>query len=114
MPRKDGPKAKLGWLDADYDEFRFEPHAGPNRLAADSVVKSLGESFGETEEALLVGFVMLAEAVDADPTNAALWGQYRASEVAVREVANRGDDDEFSRLMAGLSASLRDPEVAES
>ena len=110
MPRKDGPRARLGWL------IEGEWHvtgAGPNRIAADAVAKAAAEHFTGVAEALIVSFVMLAEAVDSDPTNAALWGQYRAAEAAVREVATGGDDDEFSRLMAKLSAAVRDPEVAE-
>ena len=113
MSRKDGPKAKLGWLDPESGEFDYQPTAGPNRSAAEATVGTLALHFTDGDSALVTGFVMLAEAVDADPTNAALWGQYRAAEVVVREVANRGDDDEFSRLMAGLSASVRDSEVAE-
>jgi hypothetical protein len=112
MPRKDGPKAKLGWLD-DAGEFHWVPADGPNRVAAESTVGTLATEFTDADQALVTGFVMLAEAIDADPTNAALWGQYRAAEAAVREVASRGDDDEFSRIMADLSASIRDTEVAE-
>jgi hypothetical protein len=55
----------------------------------------------------------LAEAVDADPTNAALWGQYRAAETVIREAASGGDDD-FAKLIAGLSADVRNAEVVES
>lgn len=113
MPRKDGPKAKLGWLDPETQAFDYRPHAGPNREAAEATIKALADQFTDADEALVTGFVMLAEAVDADPTNAALWGQYRAAEAAAREVANRGDDDEFSRLLAGMSASIRNAEVAE-
>mgnify|MGYP003548137045 FL=1 len=113
MARPIGPKAKLGWLDPETQEFDYSPVDGPNRSAAEATLVTLAEQFADADEALTTGFVMLAEAVDADPTNAALWGQYRAAEAAVREVANRGDDDEFSRLMAGLSASIRDTEVAE-
>ena len=113
MPRKDGPKAKLGWLDPESQDFDYSPVDGPNRQAAEATVDTLADQFTDADTALVTGFVMLAEAIDADPTNAALWGQYRAAEAAVREVANRGDDDEFSRLMADLSASVRNPEVSE-
>ena len=109
-------KAKLGWLMADEDDslfFAFEPHAGPNRIAAEAVLAAVEEHLSEADEAMATGFVMLAEAVDSDPTNAALWGQYRAAELAVRGVATRGDDDEFSRLMAELSAEVRDSSVRE-
>jgi hypothetical protein len=113
MPRKDGPKARLGWQMPETGEFVYELGDGPNRRAAEAVVATLGDSLSDADQALVTGFVMLAEAVDSDPTNAALWGQYRAAEMGVREVANRGDDDEFSRLLAGLSAEIRDSEVAE-
>lgn len=113
MPRKEGPKARLGWQQPETGAFDYEPHDGPNRSAAEAVVGSLREVFSDFDEALVTGFLMLAEAVDSDPTNAALWGQYRAAEMGVREVANRGDDDEFSRLLAGLSAEIRDSEVSE-
>jgi hypothetical protein len=109
MSRKDGPVARLGWLaDGEFDVST----PGPNRMAADAVIAAVAAEFGDVDGALLTGFVMLAEAVDADPTNAALWGQYRAAETVIREAAS-GDDDEFSRLMAELSANVRDPEVAE-
>lgn len=110
MPRKDGPVARLGWLlDGEFDVA----HVGPNRQAADAVAATVGAHFADAGEALLTGFVMLAEAVDADPTNAALWGQYRAAEILIREAVTSGADDEFSRSIAELSAALRDPEVAE-
>ncbi len=113
VARKEGPKAKLGWRMPDNGEFVFEPHAGPNRIAAEAVLAAVEEHLSEADEAMATGFVMLAEAVDSDPTNAALWGQYRAAELAVRGVATRGDDDEFSRLMAELSAEVRDSSVRE-
>jgi hypothetical protein len=110
MPRRDGPIARLGWLiDGEWNVDT----AGPNRAAADAVAVVVAEHFTGAAEAMLTGFLMLAEAVDSDPTNAALWHQYRGAEAAVREVATSGDDDEFSRLMAKLSAAVRDPEVAE-
>ena len=41
MARKEGPKAKLGWLMPDNGEFVFEPHAGPNRIAAEAVLAAV-------------------------------------------------------------------------
>lgn len=108
MPRPPTPTARLGWL-LD-GEFTVDG-VGPNRKAADVVVVSLGDR-AECDAAMLTAFVMLAEAVDADPTNAALWGQYRAAEVAIRE-ASGSDDDDFTRIMAELSADVRHPEVVE-
>ena len=108
MPRPPAPIARLGWLlDGEFSVSAV----GPNRLAADLVVSSLGER-ADGDAALLTTFVMLAEAVDADPTNAALWGQYRAAESAIRE-ASGSDDDDFTRIMAELSADVRNAEVAE-
>ena len=110
MGRPLGPVARLGWLlDGEFDVAPI----GPNRQAADAVAVSVGEHFADAGVALLVGFVMLAEGVDADPTNAALWGQYRAAEILIREAVTSGTDDEFSRSIAELSAALRDPEVAQ-
>ena len=59
------------------------------------------------------GFVMLAEAVDADPTNAALWGQYRAAEVALRGLGISADDDALTKFLAGLAGDS-DPAVTKS
>lgn len=112
MPRKEGPRARLCWFHPD-GGVDHSPADGPNRRAAEAVVATLGELVADSDTALVTAFVMLAEAVDSDPTNAALWAQYRAAEASVREVANRGDDDEFSRLLAGLSAEVRDAEVGE-
>ena len=108
MPRPPTPTARLGWL-LD-GEFTVDG-VGPNRMAADVVVVSLGDR-AEGDAAMLTAFVMLAEAVDADPTNAALGGQYRAAEVAIRE-ASGSDDDDCSRIMAELSAAVRDRPVAK-
>lgn len=110
MPRKDGPKARLGWL---IDGEWKVTNNGPNRAAADAVAAVAVEHFTGAKAAALTAFVMLAEAVDSDPTNAALWGQYRAAEQLIREVAAGGDDDEFTQLMARLSAEIRDPAVDE-
>lgn len=109
MPRPSTPQARLGWvLDG---EWSFDA-AGPNRAAADSVVRVASSAIAAEHQALVTGFVMLAEAVDADPTNAALWGQYRAAEIAVREVIGGDGDDQFSKLLAELSANVRDTEDA--
>lgn len=111
MPRKDGPKARLGWL---IDGEWHVSAVGPNRSAADDVASTVAEHFTGASAGALTAFVMLAEAVDSDPTNAALWGQYRAAEQLIREVATGGDDDEFTQLMARLSAEVRNPAVEES
>ena len=108
MPRAETPRARLGWvLDG---EWSFDA-AGPNRTAADAVVAATSDQFAATDGALVTAFVMLADAVDADPTNAALWGQYRAAEQSIRG-ATSGDDD-FTRFLSGLSADVRNSEVAK-
>ena len=113
MPRKDEPRAKLGWvLDG---EFRYDPHAGPNRLAADALVDALSEYVVGTSEVLAASVQMLAEAVDSDPTNAALWGQYRAAVDQLRGLGATDDDDAFSKLMEqlGSGTDVRDPAQSE-
>lgn len=105
MARPEQPRARLVWvLDG---EVLFEPHAGPNRLAADALVahvRSMG-ALAPVDEAHVMAAVMLAEAVDADPTNAALWGQYRAALDVVKGAGASGDDDAFTRLMAELGGA---------
>lgn len=109
MARPEMPRAKLGWL-VD-GEFTFEPLNGPNRLAADSLASSLRD-LGRLEgvdEATVTVAAMLGAAVDSDPTNAALWGQFRAALDDLRGVGVSGDDDAFAQLMASIgSADLRD------
>lgn len=108
MPRKEEPKAKLGWvLDG---EFTFDPHRGPNRLAADALVVELADELASADRVLAATAQMLGEAVDADPTNAALWGQYRAAVDQLRAVRATVDDDAFSKFMAELGGTeVRDP-----
>ena len=112
MPRKAEPVARLGWRLTG--EWLPIGAMGPNREAAESTVGRVRE-LGRLEvvdEAVVTAFVMLAEAVDADPTNAALWGQYRAAEVALRGLGVSGDDDAFARFIAGL-AGVGDSPVSE-
>lgn len=87
---RDRPVARLGWLIDG--EFTVTPAAGPNRRAAEATVAHLcGAGLPEVGmESLVEGFVMLAEAVDADPTNAAVWSQYRAADAYLRGVARDG------------------------
>jgi hypothetical protein len=117
MPRADKPVARLGWL-LD-GEFTYERGAGPNRLAADELVGVLrGDDTISTHHAALVtGFAMLAEAVDADPTNAALWGQYRQAEVAVRSLMESNNDplaDLLAELNGAGDADVRNAAQPES
>lgn len=114
MPRPESPSARLVWT--LYGEVQFNSVPGPNRLAADALVAHMRgrEAVSPADEAHLVAASMLGEAVDADPTNAALWGQYRAALDVVRGVGD-GDDDAFTRLLAELGASpVCDSTVIES
>ena len=114
MPRrKDDRHACLGWLIDD--RFEFDPHAGPNRQAAEATVATrttLGH-IDDVDEAIVTAFLMLAEAVDSDPTNAGLWAQYRAADAAVRSLG-ANDDDALANLLADLSTPVRDATVPES
>lgn len=106
MPRAFVPKARLGWQMED-GEFVFEPHNGPNREAAAGLVAHLAELHHTevVDGAQIRAFVMLAESVDGDPTNAALWGQYRAAELQLRGVTDRGKESAFDALLKDLAAS---------
>lgn len=113
VPRPDQRVARLGWLFEG--EFTVEA-PGPNRVAADEMTAHLWslQRLEPIDAAQVAAFVMLAEAVDSDPTNASLWGQYRAAELQLRQVGTDGDGDDFERLMADLQAPVSDSEVVES
>lgn len=117
MPRAFEPKARLGWQQED-GGFDYNRSDGPNRRAADALVSHLAE-LHHTEDidgAQIRAFVMLAESVDSDPTNAALWGQYRAAELQLRGVTDRGKESAFDALLKGLAESgpvVSDAKVTE-
>lgn len=86
------------------------PEPETNRAAAEHTVAAMRqagllEPVDSTRVRMLLG---LAEAVDADPTNAALWRELRAAEKALRE-SEHGDSDAFGDLLAAMSAEVRDP-----
>lgn len=113
MSRPLEPQPKLGWVLGD--EFRFDPHAGPARLSAKQLADDL-RSMGRVEsidESSVMTAVLLGEAVDADPTNAALWGQFRSALTDLRSVGAGDDGDSFAQLIAELSAPVPNPEVAQ-
>lgn len=115
MPRPESPSARLVWV--LHGEVMLDLAPGPNRSAADALVAHMRgrEAVSPADEAHLVAAVMLGESVDADPTNAALWAQYRAALDVVKAVGDVGDDDTFTRLLAELGAApVRDSTVAES
>lgn len=77
---------------------------GPNREAADVVVAKLRAdgALVDGDEAMTTAFVMLAEAVDASPTDARLWGQYRDAVAGLRLVAKEKaptDDDDWTSAL---------------
>jgi hypothetical protein len=85
---------------------------GRNRTAAEATIRAL-VSAGRLDEidAVRVAAVRaLADAVDSDPTNASLWREYRAAEEALRE-DNDSSTDEFTQLLAALSAEVGDTET---
>jgi len=86
-----------------------KPVYGRNRTAVETTVEAL-RSTGRLEamdEARVIAACALADAVDADPTNASLWREYRAA-VETLGLATDGGTDEFAALMAGLSAEVGD------
>jgi hypothetical protein len=87
---------------------------GPNRSAADELVDALTElgRLEDVDAADVMAARMLASSVDADPTNAALWGQYRASLDSLKRLGT-GNDDELAKLLASLSAPVPDATKSE-
>lgn len=87
---------------------------GPARAAAAKLVDGLRE-MGRLEaidESMCEVAELLGAAVDADPTNASLWGQFRAALDDLRQVGSSGDDDDLANLLASLAA-VPDPEEPE-
>jgi hypothetical protein len=84
-----------------------QPVYGRNRTAIEQTINALDVA-GRLElvdNAQLAICRSLADAVDSDPTNASLWREYRAAELALR-TANAQDTDEFTTLLASLSAEV--------
>lgn len=137
MPRKrvadEQPRARLVWVLPDGSIDVESP--GPNRAAADRVVAAfraastaaaerlaavqraakVSTAAGDPlagEEAMLVAFVSLATAVDAAPTDARLWAQYRDADTLMRArlkeaTAANGDGDWTAAAAAVGSAPVR-------
>lgn len=88
---------------------RKSPAYGRNRSAVEETVEAL-RTAGRLEQidaARVAAAQALADAVDADPTNASLWREYRAAESALRE-SHDTNTDEFAQLLAALSAEVGD------
>ena len=86
-----------------------KPVYGRNRTAVETTVEALRATgrLEAVDEARVIAACALADAVDADPTNASLWREYRAAVETLR-LATDGGTDEFAALMAGLSAEVGD------
>lgn len=84
--------------------------SGSNRKAADKVIKAMraGGFLSDEAEARVVAFRELADAVDDDPSNASLWREYRAAEVAVLELRGE-DDDDHAAFLRGRAALVNQP-----
>lgn len=83
---------------------------GPNRVGIERAISALVTRgvFDESDAARLALVRSLADAVDSDPTNASLWREYRAAEASLRETDDTSTD-EFTQLLAALSAEMGDP-----
>jgi hypothetical protein len=79
-----------------------------NRGQLEQTLKELRrlERIGKVDAAAVQALRSMAFALDADPSNAALWRQYRE---ALRELtADDGADGSFEEAVAALSAEVRD------
>jgi len=61
----------------------------------------------DADSALVVMALGLAGAVDADPSNASLWREYRATEARLRETGGAEASDEFTQALAKLQSPVR-------
>ena len=89
-----------------------KPQYGRNRTAVELTILALN-NLGRLEDidaAKVASAQTLADAVDADPTNASLWREYRAAEQALRE-SHDTTADEFAQLLADLSAEVGNTET---
>lgn len=89
MPRKSGPdiRGRFVWFVDGEPKIEAEDR-GPNRDAAEVVVAKMraAKAVKGGDEALVMAFVLLGEAVDHAPTDARLWAQYRDAAMWARGV----------------------------
>lgn len=80
---------------------------GRNRTAAEETIAALekGELVKSIDSARITALRALADAVDADPSNASLWREYRAAETALRG-AHDNDGDEAAAFVRSVSAKM--------
>lgn len=83
-----------------------EPVGGRNARAVATALKSLSERMGDDLAAMAEACRSLADAVDENPTNAALWKEYRGALADLRAVTMVEDSsgDDLDSLIAALSA----------
>ncbi len=80
---------------------------GRNRQAIEETIAALriAGRLESVDNAHIAICQSLADAVDIEPNNASLWREYRAAVTALR-AANVQTQDEFSSLLASLSAEM--------
>ena len=85
---------------------RVEPVGGRNALAVATALKHLSGRLGDDLAAMAEACRSLADAVDENPTNAALWKEYRGALADLRTATMVEDSsgDEFDNLIAALSS----------
>lgn len=91
---------------------RPKPADGPNAKAMRTTIAALKATgkLEQADEAIVAAALSLAKAVDADPGNAALWREYRATEQRLRS-SSSGDVDEFDALAADMRAAMGDTAI---
>jgi hypothetical protein len=86
---------------------KAQPAQGRNRKAVEATIAALrlAGRLEQVNSAQIAICQSLADAVDLDPDNASLWREYRAAEAALR-ISDDNNQDEFSSLLADLSAQM--------
>lgn len=88
---------------------------GPNLMAAAATIDALRAAgrIEPVDTARVTAFLSMAARLDESSGDAAMWAQYRLAESVLREVHD-DDTDEFSELVAAMSASVGDEADAKS
>lgn len=108
--RKPTPRKQPANSPADPPQTPPDHSLGRNRAAAEATIGALKEAghLQPVDSARIATLQALADAVDADPDNASLWREYRATEASLREVHDETDPD-LPDLVAGLSTPVVKP-----
>ena len=77
------------------------------RQSVEKTVKALADSLEDEHEALIATALGLADAVDDDPSNAALWREMRAALNDLRLAAAEGGDDDSAQFLALVTTPMR-------